>query len=70
MKRVTSIQQLILEKKQLPQRRQALDGILKYDWGYIKYNLHPKTLAVMLLSKLLENRQQVLHYDFALNRCS
>jgi hypothetical protein len=70
MKRKASRQQLILEKRQLPQRRQALDGILKYDWGYIKYNLHPKTLAGILLSKVLENRQQVLHYDFALNRCS
>ena len=70
MKRMTSIQELILKKRQLPQHRKALDGILKFDWGYLKYNLRPKSLTAMLLSKALENRQQVLHYDFALNRCS
>ena len=67
MKRVTSSQYLILEKRNLSQRRQELDGILKYDWGYLKYNQRPKTLAGMLLLKVLENSQQVLHYDFALN---
>lgn len=58
MKKIRSIRQLKMEKKRIRQEQDELENKIRSNWGDLKNNLRPATIAKDTLSSFIHNKTE------------